>query len=203
MKIICIGRNYVKHVEELKNVVAKKPAIFLKPDTALLDKNDDFKIPDFSKNIHHEIEIVLKISKEGKNIKKEEALNYFNELSVGIDFTARDIQDELKEKSLSWEISKAFDGAAVVGDFVSKKTIFDLKDINFSLTKNSLVVQKGSTKEMIFDFAFIISYISKYFTLKPGDLIFTGTPQGVAKVEKNDVLKGFLETNKLFELKVK
>lgn len=202
MKIICIARNYSEHAKELNNKIPENPIFFLKPDTALLLKGRDFYIPDFSTSIHYEAEVVLKISKPGKYIQKEFATNYFQEISLGIDFTARDLQSKLKEKGHPWEIAKGFDGSAVTGDFFDKSN-FDLNEIKFTLEKNKTVVQNGNTKEMIFDFATIISEASKYFTLKKGDLVFTGTPAGVGQVKENDVLTGFLENKKVFEVSVK
>jgi acylpyruvate hydrolase len=203
MKIICVGRNYVKHIEELQNVVLKEPAIFLKPETALLKAGDDFVIPAFSSNVHHEIEIVLKIGREGKNIPVSEAGDYFDEMALGIDFTARDVQDKLKEKKLSWELAKAFDGAAACGRFVNKKDVRTAEQIHFQLYKNQDIVQDGRTTEMIFKFDYIISFVSKYFLLEKGDLIYTGTPAGVGPVKSGDVLKGYLEGNKNLEVKVR
>ena len=202
MKIICVGRNYVKHIEELKNVVLKEPAIFMKPETSLLKQGEGFNMPSFSNNIHHELEIVLKINKMGKDISIANALHYFDEISLGIDFTARDVQDRLKEKKISWELSKAFDNAAALGEMIPKEEV-DLEDANFYLLKNNEVVQKGSTREMIFKIDYIISFISNYFTLQPGDLIYTGTPSGVGPVKPGDLLEGFLEHKKLLELRIK
>lgn len=202
MKIICIARNYREHVKELNNEIPEDPVFFLKPDTALLQKERDFYIPEFSSHVHYEAEVVLKISKSGKYIQKEFALNYFQEVSLGIDFTARDLQAQLKEKGHPWEISKGFDGSAVVGGFFNKND-FDLNKLQFSLEKNKTIVQKGNTEDMIFDFATIISDVSRYFTLKTGDLIFTGTPAGVGRIDENDVLTGFLEDEKIFEVKIK
>lgn len=202
MKIICIARNYVEHIKELNNEIPEKPIFFLKPDTAILSKGRDFYIPEFSQEIHYEAEIVLKISKVGKYIHEEYALNYFEELTVGIDFTARDLQSEMKTKGLPWEMAKAFDNSAVVGDF-KLKTSYDLQNIQFQLHKNHHIVQDGNSKLMINNFTKIISEASKYFTLKTGDLIFTGTPLGVGKVEENDLLQGYLEGDKVFEICVK
>jgi len=202
MKIICIARNYAEHAKELNNEIPEKPVFFIKPDTALLQKNRDFYLPEFSHNVHFEAEIVLKISKAGKYIQAAFAHNYFGEISLGIDFTARDLQSELKEKGHPWEAAKAFDGSAVVGDFYDKKE-FDLSNLNFHLDKNKMTVQQGNTKQMIHNFAVIISEASKFFTLKTGDLIFTGTPAGVGKVEENDLLEGWIENRKVFEVSVK
>src|SRR5690606_34576953 len=179
---------YAEHAKELNNEVPENPVFFLKPDTALLQKERDFYLPEFSQNIQYEAEIVLKISKAGKYIQPEFALNYFEQISLGIDLTARDLQSQLKEKGHPWEISKAFDNSAVVGEFLDKKD-FDLENLEFRLDKNKIAVQQGNTKDMIHGFAKIISEASKYFTLKTGDLIYTGTPAGVGRVEENDLLR--------------
>lgn len=202
MKIICIARNYSEHAKELNNEIPENPVFFLKPDTALLQKDRDFYLPEFSSDVHYEAEIVLKISKAGKYIQPQFAHKYFEEITIGIDFTARDIQSKLKAKGHPWEIAKGFDGSAVVGDFYSKND-YNLEELNFKLDKNKTAVQIGNSKDMIHDFEAIISEASKYFTLKTGDLIFTGTPAGVGKVEENDVLTGFLEDKKVFEVSVK
>jgi len=201
MKIICIGRNYVNHISELGNERPEAPVVFLKPDTALL-KEENFYLPNFSDDIHHEIEIVVKISKVGKHIEPKFAHKYYNEISVGIDFTARDVQQKLKEKGLPWEKSKAFDGSAVVGNFVSVSDFF-VENIGFELLKNGVSQQIGNTNQMLWKINELVAYVSKYFTLKTGDLIFTGTPSGVSKVEANDVLEGFLEGNQLFKVNIK
>lgn len=203
MKIICIGRNYVAHIEELRNEKPSNPVVFLKPDTALLKSSSPFFYPDFSKNIHHEIELVLKISKEGKNIQKQFASRYFDEIGIGIDFTARDLQDQCKAKGLPWEIAKGFNGSAPIGEF---KPILDFKnpsDINFHLTINEEVRQSGNTGLMLFNFDTIISYVSQFFTLKKGDLIYTGTPAGVGPVQVGDRLEGFIEDQKMMSFHVK
>ena len=192
MKIICIGRNYAAHIEELKNEKPGQPVVFLKPDTALLKGGAPFFYPDFSTNIHHEIELVLKISKEGKYIQPQFAHRYFDEIGLGIDFTARDLQDQCKAKGLPWEIAKAFNGSAPIGDFKSVTEFSDLKNIDFHLEINGEVKQKGNTSLMLFDFATIISYVSQFFTLKKGDLIYTGTPAGVGPVHTGDQLIGFI-----------
>lgn len=202
MKIICIARNYTEHAKELNNEIPENPVFFMKPDTALLQKNRDFYLPEFSSDVHYEAEIVLRISKAGKYIQPEFAYKYFDDISVGIDFTARDLQSGLKAKGHPWEIAKGFDGSAVVGDFYDKKD-FDLEELRFKLVKNEVTVQNGNTKDMIFGFNEIISEASKYFTLKTGDLIFTGTPAGVGKTDENDVLTGYLEEHKVFEVSVK
>jgi len=203
MKIICIGRNYVDHIAELQNERPAEPVIFLKPDTALLQKQFPFIIPEFSNNVHHEIEVVVKINKVGKYIEPKFAYKYYDEITVGIDFTARDVQDALKSKSLPWEKAKAFDGSAVVGDFVSKSDFESLADINFELINNGITVQKGNTAQMMWDIDELVAEASKYFTLKTGDVIFTGTPKGVAAVAPGDVLEGVLEGKKLFKVQVK
>ena len=201
MKIICVGRNYGEHAKELGNEIPEDPVIFMKPDTALLKKGSDFYIPEFSDDIHYELEVVLKISKGGKYIQKENASKHYDEIGLGIDFTARDLQSKLKGKGLPWELAKGFDGSAVVSDFVSKDS-YDLENLNFSLIKNNEKVQDGNTSEMIFSPEDIIAFASKYFTLRVGDLIFTGTPKGVGKVSENDLLEAYLEDQKLFALKI-
>ncbi|MDP9954454.1 2-keto-4-pentenoate hydratase/2-oxohepta-3-ene-1,7-dioic acid hydratase in catechol pathway [Epilithonimonas hungarica] len=201
MKIICIGRNYGEHAKELGNEIPEDPVIFMKPDTAVLKKGSDFYIPEFSDDVHYELEVVLKISKGGKYIQKENAEKHYDEIGLGIDFTARDLQSKLKDKGLPWELAKGFDGSAVVSDFVSKVN-YDLQDLNFSLVKNNEQVQNGNTKDMIFSFDDIIAFVSQYFTLRVGDLIFTGTPKGVGKVSENDLLEASLEDKKLFSLKI-
>lgn len=203
MKIICIGRNYTKHIEELQNDRPEEPVVFIKPDSAVLLKQHPFVIPEFSDDIHHEIEIIVKINKVGKYIETKFAHKYYDEISVGIDFTARDLQQKLKEKGLPWEKSKAFDGSAVIGDFVSKKSFKSLENINFELTNNGITVQKGNSGFMLWKIDALVAYVSQYFTLKIGDIIFTGTPEGVAAVKPNDVLEGFLENNKLFRIYIK
>lgn len=203
MKIICIGRNYTKHIEELQNERPEEPVVFLKPDSAVLLKQHPFVIPEFSEDIHHEIEIIVKISKVGKYIEPKFAHKYYDEISVGIDFTARDLQQKLKEKGLPWEKAKAFDGSAVIGDFLSKNNFSSLENLNFELTNNGATVQKGNSSLMLWKIDELISYVSQYFTLKIGDIIFTGTPEGVAVVRPNDVLEGFLEGEKLFRIQIK
>ena len=200
MKIICIGRNYSEHAKELGNAIPDKPVIFMKPDTAVL-KGNDFYIPEFSDDVHYELEIVVKISKGGKYIQKESANKHYEEIGLGIDFTARDVQSDLKSKGLPWELAKGFDGSAVISDFVSKEN-YHLQNLNFSLIKNNEKVQDGNTGEMIFSPNDIIAFASQYFTLRVGDLIFTGTPKGVGKVSENDILEAYLEENKLFSLKI-
>jgi len=203
MKIICIGRNYAAHIEELKNEKPGQPVVFLKPDTALVKGGAPFYYPDFSTNIHHEIELVLKISKEGKYIQPQFAHRYFEEIGLGIDFTARDLQDQCKAKGLPWEIAKAFNGSAPIGDFKSVAEFSELKNIDFHLEINGEVKQKGNTSLMLFDFATIISYVSQFFTLKKGDLIYTGTPAGVGPVQTGDQLIGFIGNEKMLHVEVK
>ena len=203
MKIICIGRNYTKHIEELQNERPAEPIIFLKPDSAVLLKQHPFVIPEFSDDIHHEIEIIVKINKVGKYIEQKFAHKYYDEISVGLDFTARDLQEKLKNQGLPWEKAKGFDGSAVIGDFLDKNNFSSLENIDFELTNNGQVVQKSNSSLMLWKIDEIIAYVSQYFTLKIGDIIFTGTPEGVAVVRPNDVLEGFLEGNKLFSIKVK
>ncbi len=202
MKIICIGRNYAAHISELQNERPTEPVIFLKPDTAVL-KESPFVIPEFSNDVHHELEIIVKINRVGKYIDQKFAHKYWDELSVGIDFTARDVQQKLKDKGLPWEKAKAFDGSAVIGDFMSKKVFSSAESLNFELRKNNTTVQKGNSEQMLWKIDEIISYVSQYFTLKTGDIIFTGTPEGVSPVTPNDVLEGYLENYKLFTITVK
>lgn len=203
MKIICIGRNYTEHIAELKNERPLEPVVFLKPDSAILLKQHPFVIPEFSNDIHHEIEIIVKINKVGKYIDTQFAHKYYDEISVGIDFTTRDLQDKLKEKGLPWEKAKAFDGSALIGDFLHKNTFNSLENVKFELTKNDTIVQTGNTNNMLWKIDELISYVSQFFTLKIGDIIFTGTPSGVAKVNPDDILEGFLEGNKLFRIHIK
>lgn len=203
MKIICIGRNYVDHIKELGNEKPSEPVVFLKPDSAILLKQHPFVIPEFSNDVHHEIEILVKINKVGKYIEPKFAPNYYDEIGLGIDFTARDVQSKLKEKGLPWEKAKAFDGSAVIGDFLSKKDFSSLENINFELHNNNKVVQKGNTSHMIWKIDELIAHVSQYFTLKKGDIIFTGTPSGVAAVKPNDLLEGYIEKTKLLRIQVK
>lgn len=203
MKLICIGRNYTEHIKELENEKPTDPVVFLKPDTSILLKKQPFFIPDFSNNVHHEVEILVKINKLGKHIDKKFASKYYDEISLGIDFTARDLQSELKAKGLPWEKAKAFDGAAVIGKWISKKEFKNVDDINFSLHKNEAIVQQGNTSLMLWKINELIEYVSKYFTLKIGDIIFTGTPAGVGKVVANDKLKGYIENQEIFSITVK
>lgn len=203
MKIICVGRNYLAHAKELKNDLPEEPVIFLKPDSSLLTRNKDFYIPSVSENIHYEVEIVIKICSLGKNIQKKFAGKYYNEIAIGIDFTARDIQDKLKSKGLPWALAKGFDGAAPISDFVNISNFKNIKNLNFKLNKNDEVVQNGNTSLMIFSFDHIIAFISKYFMIKTGDLIFTGTPAGVGPVKKGDKLEAFIEDKKMLVCNVK
>lgn len=203
MKIICIGRNYAAHIEELKNETPGNPVVFLKPDTALLKNGAAFYYPDFSKNIHHEAELVLKINKEGKYIQKKFAHRYYEEIGLGIDFTARDLQDQCKAKGLPWEIAKAFNGSAPIGDFIPVSEIPNLESIDFHLTINGEIKQQGNTSLMLFNFDTIIEYVSQFFTLKKGDLIYTGTPAGVGPVKIGDRLEGFIGTQKMLDFEVK
>ena len=203
MKLICIGRHYTEHIEELQNERPTEPVVFIKPDTAILLKKQPFFIPDFSDDVHHEVEVLVKINRVGKHIDKKFAHKYYEEISLGIDFTARDIQQKLKEKGLPWEKAKSFDGAAVIGEWMDKSEISDVDNLNFSLQKNEITVQKGNTSHMLYKIDEIIEYVSKYFTLKIGDIIFTGTPAGVGKVVANDELKGYIEDKEMFSIKVK
>lgn len=203
MKIICVGRNYAAHARELNNPVNEHPVIFLKPETALLQKRQPFFIPDFSNEIHHEIELVIKINRLGKNIQPQFAHKYYDEIGLGIDFTARDLQSSLKSKGLPWELAKAFDGSAPVGEFIKKSELGLLQEIRFSLKKNDHPVQEGNSADMIFNVDFIISFVSAYFTLKKGDLIFTGTPSGVGPVVKGDTLEGFIGEKKMIHVNVR
>ncbi|HNP67388.1 MAG TPA: fumarylacetoacetate hydrolase family protein [Aequorivita sp.] len=203
MKIICIGRNYADHIKELDNAKPTDPVIFLKPDTAILLKKQPFFIPEFSNDVHYEVELLVRINRIGKHIDQKFAHKYYDEIGLGIDFTARDLQTELKEKGLPWEKAKAFDGSAVIGNFMDKEQFADINNINFSLKKNGKNVQNGNSMLMMWKIDALIEYISKYFTLKIGDIIFTGTPAGVGKVETNDVLKGFIEETEMFSIKVK
>ena len=203
MKIICIGRNYSDHIKELSNQKPKDPVVFLKPDSAVIAKNQNFIIPSFSDDIHHEVELVVKINKVGKHIDNSFSNKYYDEIGLGIDFTARDIQNNLKEKGHPWEKSKAFDNSCMVGKFVNKNNLEDLSSIKFSLKKNNELVQSGCSSDMLWKIDELISYVSQYFTLKIGDLIFTGTPSGVSRVESGDILEGFISADKMFKLKVK
>ncbi|HEY9001244.1 MAG TPA: fumarylacetoacetate hydrolase family protein [Mucilaginibacter sp.] len=203
MKIIAIGRNYAEHAKELNNPVPTTPVIFMKPDTAILKDNKPFYHPDFSEDVHHEIELVLKISKEGKHISENFAGNYFEEIGLGVDFTARDIQQRHKEKGLPWELAKGFDGSAPISNFVPKANFKDLYNLNFKLDINGQLRQHGNTKDLLFSFERIIAFVSRYITLKKGDLIFTGTPEGVSRVKIGDRLEGYIEDVKMLDFYVK
>lgn len=203
MKIICIGRNYQDHISELSNQRPKDPVVFIKPDSAVLPKEQDFYIPDFSSDIHYEIEVLVKIKKVGKHISPEFAHLYFDEVGLGIDFTARDLQEELKLKGLPWEKCKGFDGSAVIGEWRDSKDLPQLNSIDFSLEKNGETVQQANTKEMLWSIEQLVSYVSTFFTLKKGDIIFTGTPAGVGAISAGDYLEGFLEGQSMFKIGVK
>ncbi len=204
MRIFAIGRNYAEHIKELNNERPDEPVIFTKPDTALLRNNGPFYYPDFSKDIHHEVELVLHICKEGKNIQEKYSAKYYDAIGVGIDFTARDLQQKAKEKGLPWDIAKGFNGSAPVSDkFIPVTDFKKLKEINFSLAINGELRQQGDTSLMIFSFDYIIAYLSKFFTLRTGDLIFTGTPKGVGPVRVGDTLSAYIENEKLLEFEVK
>ena len=204
MRIFAIGRNYAEHIQELNNERPDEPVIFTKPDTALLRNGNPFYYPEFSRDIHHEVELVLRISREGKNIDEKFARKYFDAIGVGIDFTARDLQQKAKEKGLPWDIAKGFNGSAPISDrFIPVAEFANLKDINFSLSINGDVRQKGNTSLMIFSFEYIISYLSRFFTLRTGDLIFTGTPKGVGPVQTGDALSAYIENEKLLEFDVR
>ena len=203
MKIICIGRNYTQHIEELQNERPDEPLVFMKPDSAVLLKQHPFVIPEFSEDIHYELEIIVKINKVGKYIDEKFAHKYYDEIGVGIDFTARDLQQKLKDKGFPWEKAKAFDGSAVIGDFLSKNNFNSMENLTFEMTKNGATVQKGNSSHMLWKIDALIAHVSQFFTLKIGDIIFTGTPEGVGLVKPNDILEGFLEGNKLFRIHVK
>jgi 2-keto-4-pentenoate hydratase/2-oxohepta-3-ene-1,7-dioic acid hydratase in catechol pathway len=203
MKILAIGRNFSDHIKELKNEPSEEPVIFSKPDTAILKNNAPFYMPDFSSNIHYEVELILKIDKEGKCIEEKFAHKYFNEIGIGIDFTARDLQQKAKEKGLPWTLAKGFNGSAPISEFLPVSTFPDLNNINFSLLVNGVKKQEGNTKLMLHNFASIISYISKFITLKKGDILFTGTPAGVDKINIGDKLEAYIEDKKLLEVEIK
>lgn len=202
MKIFCIGRNYVEHAQELRNEVPSQPVFFMKPDTALLQNNNPFYLPDFSSNIHYEVELVYKICRVGKNIDQKFAHRYYKEIALGIDFTARDLQDAAKAKGLPWEIAKSFDNSAVLSPFIPLDQLKSKENIVFSLEKNGEIVQNGQSTHMIFKIDFLISYLSQFFTLKIGDLIYTGTPAGVGPVKIQDELIGRLEGEEMFKMRV-
>ena len=201
MKIVCIGRNYVEHIQELNNDIPDEPVIFIKPDTALLRNNAPFFIPDFTSDVHHEVELVVKIKKMGKCIPVQFAKDYYDEISLGIDFTARDVQSALKSKGLPWEKAKGFDSSAVIAPFISIEGL-NLSDLNFRLEKNGEIVQRGNTQQMIHKIDEIIAHVSQYFTLKIGDYIYTGTPAGVGSVKSTDRLVGFIENQEMFNFLV-
>jgi len=203
MKIIAIGRNYIDHAKELNNPVPKEPIFFLMPETALLRNNQPFFYPDFSSDIHYELEIVIKLNRLGKTISKKYALRYYSEIALGIDFTARDLQQKCKEKGLPWEISKSFDGAAPISQFVSLDKFESINNINFRLELNGKIVQQANTSEMIFPVDELISYVSQFMTIKIGDLLFTGTPAGVGPVKIGDRLTAYLEDEKMLDFVVK
>ena len=203
MKIFCIGRNYVDHAKELNNPVPSQPLVFMKPVTAILKAGKPFYYPEFSKDIHYELEIVLKVCKNGKHVEEQYANTYFDQVGIGIDFTARDVQKRCKEKGHPWEIAKAFNHSALVSEFVPKDSLPDLNSIKFELHKNGESVQQGDSKDLIFPFARLMSHLSKYFTLNVGDYIFTGTPAGVGPVQIGDKLEGFLEGKSMFACEIK
>ena len=203
MKIICVGRNYAEHINELDNQRPEEPVLFMKPDSAVILKNNPFIMPTFSSDIHYEVEVLVKINKIGKHIDRAFAPDYYEEIGLGIDFTARDLQAKLKAKGLPWERAKGFDGSAMIGQFVNKQTLGDLENLDFSLQKNEEIVQKGNTADMLWKIDELIEYVSKYFTLKIGDIIFTGTPSGVGPVTPGDQLVGFVNNQEFFSVKVK
>ena len=203
MKIICIGRNYIDHAKELNNPVPKEPVFFIKPDTALLPKRNPFVYPGFTKDLHYEVEIVLRINKIGKHIEEKFAHKYYNEIGVGVDFTARDVQQQCKEKGLPWEKAKAFDFSAPTSDFVPIKNFKDINQLNFELKVNDELKQKGNTRDMLFNFNQIVAYVSQFVTLKIGDYIYTGTPAGVGPININEKITCFIEGEKMLEFNVK
>jgi 2-keto-4-pentenoate hydratase/2-oxohepta-3-ene-1,7-dioic acid hydratase in catechol pathway len=203
MKIICVGRNYVDHIKELNNKKPKEPVLFLKPQTAIINKGQAFFIPSFSKEVHYELEVIIKINRLGKFIQKKFGHKYYDEIGLGIDFTARDMQLELKEKGLPWEKAKAFDGSCLIGKWKNKNDFNNIDDINFKLIKNNEIVQNSNTSLMLWKIDELIEYISKFFTLKIGDVIFTGTPSGVGKVQLNDNLKGYMNDHELLSINIK
>ena len=203
MKIICIGRNYTEHIKELANERPEEPVVFIKPDSAVLPKDQDFYIPEFTNNVHYEVEVLVKICKVGKHIDERFAHKYYDEIGLGIDFTARDLQSELKEKGLPWEKAKGFDGSAVIGKWLPKSNFKDLNNLNFTLHKNEELMQDANTSFMLWKIDELIAYVSKFFTLKKGDVLFTGTPAGVGKITTNDYLSGKLAGQELFSIKIK
>lgn len=203
MKIICVGRNYTAHIEELENERPESPVLFLKPDTAVLPSKQAFYIPDFTKDLHYEVEVLVKINRVGKHIDAKFAHKYYDQIGLGVDFTARDIQQKLKEKGLPWEKAKAFDNSAIIGEFVSKESFLSMENIPFSLQKNGETVQNGNTSHMLWKIDELIAYISTYFTLRTGDIIFTGTPAGVGQVVDGDKLEGFLNDRSMFTVDIR
>ncbi len=203
MKIICVGQNYLNHIKELNSKRNKSPILFLKPDSSIIQKNQPFFIPEFSKEIHYEAEIILKFDKLGKHIDKKFSNKYYNQISLGIDFTARDLQEKLKKSGQPWEKAKSFDNSAVVGDWIDVNNFKDINDINFCLKLNNEIVQSSNSSNMIWKIDDLVTEVSNYFTLKIGDILFTGTPEGVGKVSIGDVLDGFLEEKKVFSIKIK
>ncbi len=203
MKIVCVGRNYSAHIDELENERPKNPILFIKPDTSIIQKNQPFFIPHFTNEIHYEAEVIIKIDRMGKHIEPEFACKYYSKVGLGIDFTARTLQNELKAKGLPWEKAKAFDGSALIGDWFHKKQFNDTNNLSFSLEKNNTTVQEGNTSQMLWKIDELISYCSKFFTLKIGDILFTGTPYGVGSIVEGDVLRGFLESKETFSIKIK
>ncbi len=203
MKIICVGRNYVDHIKELNNNKPKEPVLFLKPQTAIINKGQPFFIPSFSNEVHYELEVIIKINRLGRFIEKKFSHKYYDKIGLGIDFTARDLQLELKNKGLPWEKAKAFDGSCLIGDWKNKKDFNNIDNIDFRLTKNDEIVQHSNTSLMLWKVDELIEYISKFFTLKIGDIIFTGTPAGVGKVKLNDKLKGYMNDDELLSINIK
>ena len=203
MKLICIGRNYAAHIDELNNERPTDPVVFIKPDSAILPKEQDFYIPEFSQNVHYEVEVLVKIKKVGKHIARQFAHKYYDEIGLGIDFTARDLQSKLKAKGLPWEKAKGFDGSALIGKWIPKNTYENLDDLGFSLLKNGEIVQNGNTSLMLWKIDELIAYVSTYFMLKKGDILFTGTPSGVGRVERNDYLQGWIENEEMFSVNVR
>ena len=203
MKLICIGRNYAAHIDELNNERPTDPVVFIKPDSAILPKEQDFYIPEFSQNVHYEVEVLVKIKKVGKHIARQFAHKYYDEIGLGIDFTARDLQSKLKAKGLPWEKAKGFDGSALIGKWIPKNTYENLDDLGFSLLKNGEIVQNGNTSLMLWKIDELIAYVSTYFMLKKGDILFTGTPSGVGRVMRNDYLEGWIENERMFSVNVR
>ena len=203
MKIICIGKNYLKHIQELNSRKEDDPVIFLKPETSIIQKKQPFFIPEFSNEIHYEVEIILKFNRLGKHIEPKFSAKYYDKISLGIDFTARDLQRSLKDRGLPWDVSKGFDSSALIGEWIDVNEFKDINNINFRLVKNGEIVQKSSSANMIWKIDTLISSVSKFFTIKIGDILFTGTPEGVGEVNKDDVFEGFIENKKVFSIKIK